>query len=96
MDCRIQIGVGSGDGRVVMRATDTFPRAGPREDPLLALGHRLRSLRVRRGLTQAELAAVVEVSAAYVSLIERGLRDPPITTVVALARALRAPLASIC
>jgi DNA-binding XRE family transcriptional regulator len=47
-------------------------------------------------MTQAELATSIAMSAAYVSLIERGLRDPSITTGLTLARALRVPIASIC
>jgi transcriptional regulator with XRE-family HTH domain len=55
---------------------------------LAALGRRVREARVRRGLTQLDLAQAAELSVAYVSLIERGGRNPPLTTVVSLARAL--------
>jgi transcriptional regulator with XRE-family HTH domain len=52
------------------------------------LGRRVREARVRRGLTQLDLAQAADLSVAYVSLIERGGRNPPLTTVASLARAL--------
>jgi transcriptional regulator with XRE-family HTH domain len=39
-------------------------------------------------MTQEALARALDLSVAYVSLIERGGRNPPYTTVVAIARAL--------
>ncbi len=52
------------------------------------LGQRIRDERRQRGLTQGDLANALDVSVAYVSLIERGCRNPPYTTVVAIADAL--------
>ncbi|HET9598501.1 MAG TPA: helix-turn-helix transcriptional regulator [Anaeromyxobacteraceae bacterium] len=63
-------------------------RTEPAREMLAALGRRVREARVRRGLTQLDLAQAAELSVAYVSLIERGGRNPPLTTVVSLARAL--------
>lgn len=42
-------------------------------------GARLRALRAERGLTQAELAARLQVSAAYLSALEHGKRGVPST-----------------
>jgi len=42
-------------------------------------------------MTQEALAEALDLSVAYVSLIERGGRNPPYTTVVAIARALGIP-----
>jgi transcriptional regulator with XRE-family HTH domain len=39
-------------------------------------------------MTQEALAEALDLSVAYVSLIERGGRNPPYTTVVSIARAL--------
>ncbi len=39
-------------------------------------------------MTQENLAQSLDLSVAYVSLIERGGRNPPYTTVLAIARAL--------
>jgi transcriptional regulator with XRE-family HTH domain len=60
----------------------------PRREELRRLGQRIRDSRKHRGLTQENLAESLELSVAYVSLIERGGRNPPYTTVVAIARAL--------
>jgi transcriptional regulator with XRE-family HTH domain len=46
-------------------------------------------------LTQEALAEALDLSVAYVSLIERGGRNPPYTTVVAIARALGVPASRI-
>ena len=62
----------------------------PRREDLRRLGERVRSARRNRGLTQEALAEALDLSVAYVSLIERGGRNPPYTTVVAIARALGA------
>ena len=60
----------------------------PRREVLRKLGEKVRALRHERGLTQEALAETLDLSVAYVSLIERGGRNPPYTTVVAIARAL--------
>ena len=68
---------------------------GPRQPVLMALGEKIREMRHRQGYTQAALAEALDLSVAYVSLIERGGRNPPYTTVVAIARALSVPTARI-
>ncbi len=59
-----------------------------RRETLRQLGARVRGFRRAQGLTQEALAGTLGLSVAYVSLIERGGRNPPFTTVVAIARAL--------
>ncbi len=63
-------------------------RRDRRRDVLAELGEKIRAYRHERGLTQEALADSLKLSVAYVSLIERGGRNPPDTTVVAIARAL--------
>jgi transcriptional regulator with XRE-family HTH domain len=63
-------------------------RSDPRREVLRKLGENVRARRRERGLTQEDLAELLDISVAYVSLIERGWRNPPITTVCAIARAL--------
>jgi transcriptional regulator with XRE-family HTH domain len=46
-------------------------------------------------MRQEDLAVALGLSVAYVSLIERGRRNPPITTVLALAEALHATPAEL-
>ncbi len=66
-----------------------------RPQVLVQLGGRIREERRRRGLTQEALAGALDLSIAYVSLIERGGRNPPYTTVMAIARALSVPPARL-
>ncbi len=68
-------------------ATRTKQR-DPKRDDLRRLGERIREHRHSKGLTQESLAQSLDLSVAYVSLIERGGRNPPYTTVLAIARAL--------
>ncbi len=75
--------------------TKTKTQRDPRRDELRKLGERVREQRRTRGLTQEALAEALDLSVAYVSLIERGGRNPPYTTVVAIARALGVPMSRI-
>ena len=68
----------------------------PRREVLRRLGARVRSYRQERGLTQEDLAESLDLSVAYVSLIERGGRNPPYTTVVDIAHALGVSAREIC
>ena len=53
-----------------------------------AFGKVLRALRAERGLSQEALALEAGVQRNYVSLIERGVNQPTITTIFKLATAL--------
>jgi len=77
-----------------MPAKTKNPR-DPRREELRRLGERVREERRARGLTQESLAESLDLSVAYVSLIERGGRNPPYTTVVAIARALGVPMSRL-
>jgi transcriptional regulator with XRE-family HTH domain len=55
---------------------------------LKELGQRVRQARAEKGLTQAMVAEKLGMSVAYLSLIERGGRNPPYTTVVEIARVM--------
>jgi transcriptional regulator with XRE-family HTH domain len=58
-----------------------------------SFGLRLRRLRERQGLSQADLSALSGVSKSLVEKIEQGLTaDPKLTTLRALARALEVSL----
>ena len=50
---------------------------------------RLKRLRERKGLTQEELAEKAGLSRGYVSRLEIGRHDPPLSLVRKLAKALR-------
>jgi transcriptional regulator with XRE-family HTH domain len=74
-----------------MPTSKTKTQRDPRREDLRRLGERVREQRRQKGMTQEALAEALDLSVAYVSLIERGGRNPPYTTVVAIARALGVP-----
>jgi transcriptional regulator with XRE-family HTH domain len=58
------------------------------EDALRKLGLRLRQLREEQGLSIADLAKLTALEPSDINTMEAGELDIPITTIVALARAL--------
>ena len=52
------------------------------------LGERIGALRRAKGLSQAELASRLGISASAMGMYEQGRREPSVQTVVALAREL--------
>jgi len=51
-------------------------------------GKVLRELREEKQLSQEKLAEYCELDRTYISMLERGLRQPTITTIFKLAKAL--------
>lgn len=64
------------------------------KDQLAALGALLRAQRVSAALSLRELAQRTNVSNAYLSELERGLHEPSLRVLRAIASALGMPLAS--
>lgn len=57
-------------------------------DMRIAIGAEIRRMRLDAGLSQRRLAALAEIDHGYLSLIERGLREPSLAVLVAIAAAL--------
>lgn len=57
--------------------------------PSQTVGHRLKALRAKRGLTMRELAASAGVNSSVISLIENNKRPPNWRQLQGLAKALR-------
>lgn len=53
-----------------------------------AFGHRVRLLRVARGMSQEDLAEAAQLHRTYISSLERGLRNIGLDNIYALADAL--------
>lgn len=53
-----------------------------------AIGSRIKAAREKKHLTQEDLAAMVDLSATHVSVIERGVKPPKLETFVKIANAL--------
>ena len=65
------------------------------ESALRALGAILRARRSAKGLSLREVSARTSVSNAYLSELERGLHEPSLSVLLAVASALDTPLAEI-
>jgi transcriptional regulator with XRE-family HTH domain len=50
---------------------------------------RLKAIRTKKKLSQAAVATRAGLSREYVNKIERGRYDPPLSTITALAKALK-------
>jgi len=64
------------------------PQPTPRDPSPVELGHRIKMLRVSRGLTLKDLEARGGISATHVSEIERGKASPTIGALGRIAQAL--------
>jgi transcriptional regulator with XRE-family HTH domain len=70
--------------------------ARKRNDELaLAIGQRAKALRKAAGLTQEQLAEAVELQPSAISRFENGSIGLSLTTLLAVSRVLRVPLASL-
>jgi transcriptional regulator with XRE-family HTH domain len=57
----------------------------------VVFGKRLREVRREHGMSQDQLADRARVHATVISRMERGLREPRVTTVLRLAQGLSVP-----
>lgn len=53
-----------------------------------AFGHVLKEIRHEKGFSQEKLAELCELDRTYISLLERGLRQPTLSTIFKLSEAL--------
>ncbi len=56
------------------------------------IGAKIRRLRKTAGMSQAALAKRARLTRVYVTRLEAGRQDPSLSTINALARALRVPV----
>jgi len=59
-----------------------------RQQECIAFGRRIRTLRSRRGFSQESFAEAADVHRTYIGGIERGERNPTLTTIYRIAEAL--------
>ncbi|WAJ29203.1 cupin domain-containing protein [Antarcticirhabdus aurantiaca] len=64
------------------------PAVGAGEDPVDALGPKMRDLRRRKGMTLSEVAEQAGLSVGHLSQVERGLSTPTIRQLQAIARTM--------
>ena len=65
------------------------------QEILQSFGRTIRRVRKSRGLSQEALALEAGVQRNFVSLIERGVNQPSLMTLVKLCNALEMPLSSL-
>lgn len=53
-----------------------------------AFGERMRELRAERGVSQDDLAGATDVHSTAIGRLERGTREPRLTTILRVARGL--------
>ncbi|MGE5537242.1 MAG: helix-turn-helix domain-containing protein [Gemmatimonas sp.] len=59
------------------------------------LAENLRRIRLQRGISQEALALEADIDRAYMSGLERGIRNPTVLLLAKLARALKVPLGDL-
>lgn len=69
-------------------------RGGPKT-PEKAFASVLRELRKERGLSQEVLGFESGYHRTYISMLERGMMNPSLQTILSLAKALHAPASEI-
>ena len=65
------------------------------KDILVKLGQCLQKARINKNLSQEQLADIVNLDRTYISLLERGKRNPSIATINSLSKALDINLSQI-
>jgi len=75
--------------------TISSDNAGREEAFLARLGQRIRNLRLRMGITRAQLSDYSEISTRYLAQIETGKGNPSIRRLRQLASAMQVPLSEL-
>ena len=57
--------------------------------PEIAFGETLKELRTKKKISQEALAHECSLDRTFISLLERGLRQPSLTTILLIAEALK-------
>lgn len=65
------------------------------DDVRVRFGSRVRTLRHDRGLSQEDFADLCDLDRTYISGIERGIRNPALRNIEAIAKALEVPLGEL-
>ena len=60
-----------------------------KEKLLKQFGERLKLLRLDRGMSQEDFAAICKLDRTYISGLERGIRNPSLTCIVRVSAGLR-------
>ena len=58
------------------------------ENEVIQFGKKLRKIRLKKNLSQGDIARILDVHRSYISGLERGRRNPSLLTVQKVAKAL--------
>mgnify|MGYP001574859641 CR=1 FL=1 len=58
----------------------------------IKFGKNVREIRLKKGMSQADLAKILNVHVTYISGIERGLRNMSLKNIEKLAKSLEVPI----
>lgn len=58
------------------------------KDKLTIIGKNIKTARLKKGITQEELANIIDCSTSYLSEIETGTSGPSLSKIIEIARAL--------
>jgi transcriptional regulator with XRE-family HTH domain len=58
-------------------------------DEIKKFGQRIKGIRLKKGMSQGDVAKLLGTHRTYVSSMERGLRNPSLLTIRRIAKALR-------
>jgi DNA-binding XRE family transcriptional regulator len=95
LDCRSGQ-PGTGFMGVRYQLAGSRDRRGAGRSPLdVAFGKKLRACRTRIGISQEELGFRTSLHRTEIGLLERGLREPRLNTIIKLAGALEVPLGEL-
>ncbi|MEA5083669.1 MAG: helix-turn-helix transcriptional regulator [Lachnospiraceae bacterium] len=61
----------------------------------IRIGNKIRKLRLDRNLTQETFSEAIGISVSYIGQLERGQRNPSISTLESIAKTLEVPLSAL-
>jgi len=66
-----------------------------REEILIQFGKKLKLARLDKGLSQEKLALILDFDRTYISMLERGKRNPSLVTICKIADLLEVKTSSL-
>ena len=58
------------------------------ENEVIKFGQKLRGIRLKKKMSQGDIARILNVHRSYISGLERGVRNPSLLTIQKVAKAL--------
>lgn len=65
------------------------------KDEATKLGLNLKKIRIKKGISQGDIARSLEVGRGFISTIENGKANPTLLTITKIARAMNVPISKL-